>query len=138
MKKITIFYWVLTSLICFMMTGSAIPNIMSDAMSVQGMHVELGYPKYFIPFIGWAKLLGVIALLLPIVPPRLKEWAYAGLAFDLTGALFSIASIGKPDWPFLFIPLALLAGSYFLYHKRRAMKQDAVSMSKRQLAVSAA
>ncbi|RYZ22796.1 MAG: DoxX family protein [Chitinophagaceae bacterium] len=138
MKKINVLYWVLTALLCFMMAGSAIPNIMSDPMSVQGMHVELGYPRYFIPFIGWAKALGVLAILLPMVPSRLKEWAYAGIAFDLIGALFSIAAVGKPDWVFLFIPLALCAGSYFLYHKRRALKQGTVAMPRERLAVTAA
>ena len=49
---------------------------------------QLGYPVYFIPFIGVAKVLGSIAIVVPRFP-KLKEWAYAGLTFDLIGAVYS-------------------------------------------------
>src|SRR5688572_25705358 len=121
MKKTNIFYWVFTGLFSAMMLGSAIPDIMSSPIAVQGMHHELGYPLYFIPFIGVAKVLGVLAILLPI-SSRIKEWAYAGLVFDLVGATFSIISIGKPDWIFMFLPIFLAIGSYFFYHKRLKLR----------------
>lgn len=124
MKKIHVFYWITTGLFCLMMIGSAIPNIISDPMSVKGMHDELGYPVYIIPFLGVAKLLGALAILVNAFP-RLKEWAYAGLFFDLIGAQFSILAIGKPDWVFLFIPLLLGAASYYLHHRRQRMKVPA-------------
>ncbi len=89
MKKTNIFYWVFTGLFAFLMLGSAIPDIMSHPVAIQGMHVELGYPKFFVPFIGVAKLLGVIAILVPGFH-KIKEWAYAGLFFDLIGATYSI------------------------------------------------
>lgn len=120
MKKINIFYWVVTGLFAFLMLGSGIPNITSHPMSVQGMHTELGYPLYFIPFIGVAKVLGAIAILVPGFH-RLKEWAYAGLFFDLIGATYSIIAIGKPDWAFMFLPFALAIGSYVLYQKRKKL-----------------
>ena len=66
MKKANIFYWVFTGLFSAMMLGSAIPDVISSPIAVQGMHHELGYPLYFIPFIGVAKILGVLAILLPI------------------------------------------------------------------------
>jgi hypothetical protein len=138
MKKINLLYWIFTGLFCFMMAGSAIPDILMSPVAVQGMHHELGYPLYFIAFIGYAKALGALTVLLPMLPSRLKEWAYAGLTFDLVGALFSLASAGKPDWMFLFIPLALCACSYFLYHKRRAMKLGAVALPRERAAASAA
>lgn len=122
MKKTNILYWVFTGLIAFMMLGSSIPDIMMHPMAVKGMHEELGYPLYFIAFIGVAKLLGVIAILVPGFP-RLKEWAYAGFAFDLIGATYSIFMIGKPDWAFNFIPMALLAASYIFYHKRKKLQE---------------
>ncbi len=118
MKKINLIYWVSTALFCFMMAGSAIPNIISDPVSVKGMHEELGYPVYIIPFLGVAKLLGVAGVLVKGFP-RLKEWAYAGLFFDLIGAQFSILAIGKPDWVFLFLPIALGLTSYIFHHRRR-------------------
>ena len=123
MKKTNIFYWVFTGLFSAMMLGSAIPDVISSPIAVQGMHVELGYPVYFIPFIGVAKVLGVLAILLPL-SARIKEWAYAGLVFDLIGATFSIIAIGKPDWMFMILPLFLGVGSYVFYHKRKKQQKN--------------
>jgi hypothetical protein len=123
MKKTKIFYWVFTVLFSAMMLGSAIPDVISSPIAVQGMHEELGYPVYFIPFIGIAKVLGVLAILLPI-SARIKEWAYAGLIFDLIGATFSIIAIGKPDWMFMVLPLFLALGSYVFYHKKRKLQKE--------------
>lgn len=119
MKKIKIWYWIFTSLFAFMMLFSAIPDVFSNPVAVQGMHDGLGYPLYFIPFIGVAKVLGVIAILVPGFP-RVKEWAYAGLSFDLVGATFSIIASGAPaaNWAFMLLPLSLAFCSYFFYHKR--------------------
>ena len=121
MKKANIFYWIFTGLFSAMMLGSAIPDVISSPIAVQGMHEELGYPVYFIPFIGVAKVLGAIAILTQRFP-RLKEWAYAGLFFDLIGATYSIISIGKPDWIFMILPIGLGITSYALYHKRIKLK----------------
>jgi hypothetical protein len=123
MKKTNIFYWVFTGLFSAMMLGSAIPDVISSPIAVQGMHVELGYPVYFIPFIGVAKVLGVLAILLPL-SARIKEWAYAGLVFDLIGATFSIIAIGKPDWMFMILPLFLGVASYVFYHKRKKQQKN--------------
>ena len=122
MKKINIFYWVFTGLLAFLMLGSSIPDIISHPLAVKGMHEELGYPVYFIPFIGVAKFLGVVAILTPGFH-RLKEFAYAGFYFDLIGATYSIAMIGKPDWMFNVLPIALLTASYVFYQKRKKMQQ---------------
>jgi uncharacterized membrane protein YphA (DoxX/SURF4 family) len=123
MKKTNIFYWIFTGLFAAFMIFSAIPDIMSHPVAIQGMHNELGYPTYFVPFIGVAKLLGAIAILVPGFP-RLKEWAYAGLFFDLIGATYSIISIGKPDWVFMFLPLLLATLSYVVYQKRKKLKEQ--------------
>ena len=85
MKKTKVLYWVFTTLFAVMMLGSAIPNVLSAAISVKGMHHDLGYPLYLIPFIGVAKILGTIAILIPGFK-TIKEWAYSGLFFDLIGA----------------------------------------------------
>lgn len=118
MKKTKILYWLFTGLFAFMMLGSAIPDILSSEVAVKGMHEGLGYPVYFIPFIGIAKLLGVIALFVPGFP-KIKEWAYAGLAFDLIGATFSIIAVGTEDAGaiFMILPLALGLLSYIYYQK---------------------
>ena len=121
MKKTKVIYWLFTGLFSAMMLGSAIPDVISAPIAVQGMHHELGYPLYFIPFIGVAKVLGVLTILLPI-SSRIKEWAYAGLIFDLLGATFSIIAIGKPDWIFMILPIFLAIGSYVFYHKKLKLK----------------
>ncbi|MGA0558853.1 DoxX family protein [Larkinella sp. VNQ87] len=124
MKTTKILYWVFTGLFAFFMFGSAIPNILVDPMSVQGFK-DMGYPVYLIPFLGWAKLLGVIAILVPGFP-RIKEWAYAGLMYDILGAIYSISMLDKlaVEWvPMLIIPTIGLA-SYVYYHKWLKAKSD--------------
>ena len=122
MKKTNILYWIFTSLFAAMMLFSAIPDVISDPIAVKGMHTDLGYPVFFIPFIGIAKVLGVIAVLVQRFP-RLKEWAYAGLFFDLIGATYSIIAVGKPDYLFMILPLGLAITSYVLYQRRRKLQQ---------------
>jgi hypothetical protein len=119
MKKTKIIYGIFTSLFALLMLSSAIPDIMSSPVAVKGMHEGLGYPVYFIPFIGVAKLLGVVAILIPGYP-RIKEWAYAGLFFDLIGATYSIISLGAPpaNWIFMALPLGLGICSYVFYHRK--------------------
>ena len=119
MKKIKIWYWTFTSLFAFIMLFSAIPDVLSNPVALHGMHDGLGYPVYFIPFIGVAKVLGVIAILVPGFQ-RIKEWAYAGLSFDLIGATFSIIASGAPlaNWAFMALPLSLAICSYLFYHKK--------------------
>jgi len=118
MKKTNILYWICTGLFALMMIGSALPDLVSAQLAVDGFK-QIGMPAYLLPFLGAAKILGAIAVLLP-VHPRLKEWAYAGLVFDLLGATWSIFASGQPvpNWAFMAIPLALAAASYFFYHKR--------------------
>jgi hypothetical protein len=69
-----------------------------------------------------AKLLGVIAILVQRFP-RLQEWAYAGLFFDLIGATYSVVAVCKPDWIFMILPLALGITSYALYQKRKKLEE---------------
>lgn len=118
MKKNNTFYWIVTGLFAAFMIFSAIPEIMDTEQSAIFMK-HLGYPSYFNPFIGIAKLLGIIAILVPGYP-RIKEWAYAGLSFDLLGATYSlIATDGlQPDISFMLLPIIFLVASYMLYHKR--------------------
>ena len=118
MKKNKILYWTITGLFSAFMLFSAVPDILVVPDAIAFM-THLGYPKYFIPFIGVAKLLGVIAILVPGFP-RIKEWAYAGLFFDLIGATYSqVANDGfQPAILFMVLPIALLFISYSLYHKK--------------------
>lgn len=119
MKKIKVTYWIVTILLGAFMLFSAIPDIFSvpDAIAI---FKQLGYPLYLLPFLGIAKALGVVAVLVPGFP-RLKEWAYAGFIYDVTGATYSSISIGAPTSGLLFmiLPYALIIGSYVLYHKKQ-------------------
>jgi hypothetical protein len=119
MKKTKVLYWTFTTLFAVMMLGSAIPNVLIAEVSVKGMHHDLGYPLYFIPFIGVAKVIGVIAILIPGFK-TIKEWAYSGLFFDLIGATYSILAVGAPAsaWAFMIVPLALGVLSYIFYHHK--------------------
>jgi hypothetical protein len=118
MKKTKTIYWIFTILFAGLMLFSAIPDIMVTADAVSFMN-HLGYPNYFIAFIGVAKLLGVIAILIPGYP-RLKEWAYAGLFFDLIGALYSQIATDGFMMPMLLMLVWITPGilSYVYYHKK--------------------
>jgi hypothetical protein len=124
MKTTKILYWVFTILFSIVMFGSGIPALLKTADEVKGIHDGLGFPVYFIPFIGLAKMLGVIAILIPGYP-RIKEWAYAGLTFDLIAATYAMYCVPPPQgaWYFMFIFLALAAAAYIYYHKMLALKK---------------
>ena len=122
MKKTNIIYWILTGLFAGFMIVTAIPDILKSAEAIDFM-TKLGYPLYFIPFIGWAKVLGGIAILIPGFP-RIKEWAYAGLMFDLIGAMYSIiCTYGITQSLMMLLFIAFGFCSYFFYHKK--LKQAA-------------
>lgn len=118
MKKTNTLYWIFTGLFSAFMMFSAIPNILSTAESVAFV-TQLGYPAYFIPFIGVAKALGAIAILIPGFP-RIKEWAYSGLFFDLISAVYSMIAVHgvDPSMAFMLLPFVLGALSYYFYHKK--------------------
>lgn len=120
MKKINILYWSVTGLFAAFMLFSAWPDATNSPDAVTFIK-GIGYPEYFVQFIGIAKILGVIAILVPGYP-RIKEWAYAGLFYDLAGALYSIIAVYgvAPSLVFMILPIAFLFWSYFLYHKKYA------------------
>lgn len=124
MKKITVLYWIFTGLFGAFMMFSAIPDILVIPEAVEIVSNQLGYPEYLIAFLGVAKALGVIAILIPGFP-RLKEWAYAGLFFDLIGATYSVACAQglKPDAAFMIIPVGLGVLSYIYHHKKMSASQ---------------
>lgn len=122
MKKIKIIYWIVTALFAAFMIFTAIPDVLMVPDAVTFIS-HLGYPKYFTPFIGVAKVLGCIAILVPGFP-RVKEWAYAGLAYDLIGATYSVISSDgfQPSISFMLLPILLGGLSYFYYHKKARLQ----------------
>ncbi len=117
MNRTKLVYWISTSLFAAFMAFTAIPDIFLEPDAVAFIS-KLGYPEYFIVFIGIAKLLGSIAILIPGFP-RIKEWAYAGLFFDLIGAVYSILAVEpiSAGITFMFLPFGLGIISY-LYNRK--------------------
>jgi uncharacterized membrane protein len=91
-KKNKIIYWVTTGFLAFGMLAQGFAQI-SHTKGYVDIIVHLGYPLYFLYIIGVWKILGVIAILIPGFK-LLKEWAYAGFFFVMSGALFSHIASG--------------------------------------------
>src|ERR1700761_2368413 len=117
MKKTKTIFWVITIMFALFMAFTAVPDVILVPDAVKFM-THLGYPNYFTVFIGVAKILGCIAIVIPGYY-RVKEWAYAGLFFDLAGAIYSIICTAGVDASMLFMVLPVIFGtlSYIYYHK---------------------
>src|SRR5215510_9491751 len=120
MQATKVLYWILTGLMAAFMLMASIPDVLQPPEAI-AVFEHLGYPAYLLPFLGTTKILAVIAILFPGFP-RLKEWAYAGLVFDLVGAFYSHISVGDTfgAWIFPIIALLLVSGSYFFYRKKQS------------------
>jgi len=119
-KTINILYWVFTILFAALMLFSAYSSILVNDDAKKLIHDYLGFPVYFIPFTGYAKLIGAITILIPRLK-TLKEWAYAGLFFDLLGAVYSGAAASKAFDPMmLFMLVWFIPGilSYIFWKKK--------------------
>ena len=106
MNARTIGYWVCTALVALAMLSGGAGELMRWPDVVQGM-IHLGYPVYFLTILGVWKVLGAIAILVPGFA-LVKEWAYAGILFDLTGATASHVASGD-DVRHVATPLVIAA-----------------------------
>jgi DoxX-like family len=122
MKKIRVYYWITTGLIALLMIFSSISSLVSHSQAL-AFFDTLRMPSYLIPFLSIAKLLGVIAILIPGYP-RITEWAYAGLLYDLIGATYCNYASGKTpgEWLPILIFIGLAFASYFLYHQKLSLQ----------------
>jgi hypothetical protein len=119
-KTINVTYWICTIIFAALMIFSSASGLQPSQQAIQIIHDGLGYPIYFIQFVSVAKLLGVIVILIPGLN-RIKEWAYAGLFFDLTGAAYSgVAATDKFDPLILTMLIWIVPGilSYYFWHKK--------------------
>ncbi|AXY72761.1 DoxX family protein [Paraflavitalea soli] len=105
-KRNKIIYWIATIWLALGMVSTGIVQL-SNMKSEDDFMNNLGYPDYFRTILGAWKILGSIAILIPKYP-LLKEWAYAGFFFSMSGAIFSHIAIGH-GVSHLFPPLLLLA-----------------------------
>lgn len=117
MKKNKIIFWVATTLI-FLFEGVMPAFTSQTELAKEGIR-HLGYPEYFGNMLVVFKILGSLAIFIPLVPARIKEWAYAGLTIDFVAAFISHAVVDGFN-PMSFFPLLVLAVliiSYIYYHK---------------------
>jgi uncharacterized membrane protein YphA (DoxX/SURF4 family) len=94
MNARNIFYWIATAMTAFIFLSGGVVDALRLPFAMEGMR-HLGYPDYFMVILGVWKVLGGLTVLSPRLP-RLKEWAYAGMMFDLTGASASHLATGDP------------------------------------------
>ena len=104
MKGKNLAYWICTVVIAFVFVSGGVVYLMRVPQAVEGV-MHLGFPLYFVTLLGIWKLLGGVAILVPGFA-RVKEWAYAGMFFDLTGAAVASASSGNAWWH-IVAPLAI-------------------------------
>lgn len=126
MKTTKILFWTTTILI-FLFEG-VMPALTSQSELAKEGIKHLGYPEYFGNALVVFKILGVLALIIPQVPGRIKEWAYAGFAFDFIFASISHFAVDGIDFQGFFplIVLAVLIISYVTYHKIQRYKNIAL------------
>lgn len=119
--KNKIIYWVATLWLSLGMMSSAVVQILK--MPPEGVEsmIRLGYPVYFLTILGVWKILGVIAILAPKLP-LLKEWAYAGFFFVMSGALISHLAMGDP-FSEVFPSLLLLTLTVLSWYFRPASRK---------------
>jgi hypothetical protein len=100
-KRNKIIYWISTIWLASGMFSTGLVQLFrmkaEGAVAPPGVYgiTQLGYPVYFLTILGVWKILGVAALLIPKFP-LLKEWAYAGFFFIMSGAIFSHIVVADP------------------------------------------
>ena len=123
-RKIKIIYWISTLWLALGMASTGLVQLLKmkaeGGASVEGI-THLGYPVYFLTILGIWKLLGVIAVLIPRYP-LVKEWAYAGFFFAMSGAIFSHVAVGDPVKE-LLPPLLLLVLTVLSWYFRPANRK---------------
>jgi len=121
-------YWVATALLEFEMVLGGLWDIFRAPQVREVIH-RLGYPSYFLVILGTWKLLGAIALVIPRFP-RLKEWAYAGVIFNFTGAIashFAARVIGVGELLYLIVMIGVTVVSWALRPQSRQIPRRLTS-----------
>ena len=119
-SRASLTYWIATALVVFIAVSGGIVDAMRSPSALEVFR-HLGYPDYFAILLGVAKVLGGGALVTP-VPRVLREWAYAGLSFDVIAAAISSAAVGDPiagaGFVVPIVVLALTLVSYVMWRRR--------------------
>ncbi len=114
-RRTIIAYWVFTSLFALQMGFTAYAQLCLP--QVAQVFAHLGFPDYFRIQLSWMKFAGLVVLLLPLAPARLKEWAYAGFTFVLVSALVAHLAVGDgpEQWSWSVGTFVLEALSYWFF-----------------------
>ena len=126
-KRNNIIYWLATALFCFGMLASGIAQL-RQSVEMQEIITHLGFPLYIMYIVGVWKLLGVTAILVPKLG-LLKEWAYAGFFFLMSGALIShlfMGDVGNAVFGPLFQLVFIMLSWYFRPQHRKVNVTPAV------------
>jgi hypothetical protein len=123
-KKIRISYWITTAWLSLGMLSTGIVQLIQTKEEVAMMN-HLGYPLYVLTIIGIWKIAGVAAILLPKFP-LLKEWAYAGFFFAMSGAIFSHVAAGDTAKE-VFGPVLLLLLTVVSWYFRPAARKTGIA-----------
>ncbi|HKZ66617.1 MAG TPA: DoxX family protein [Chitinophagaceae bacterium] len=113
-KRNKIIYWIATIWLALGMLSSGIVQLLNVKEETDFI-INLGYPVYFLTILGVWKILGVVAVLIPKFP-LVKEWAYAGFFFSMSGAIFSHIAFGNSVneiFPPLLLLILTVVSSYF-------------------------
>lgn len=123
-KWVVVGFWISTVIFVLQMGFTAYAQL--QLPQVAGEFARLGFPGYFRVELTWAKFAGLAVLLLPMIPARVKEWAYAGFAITLVSAVIAHVAIGEgfSAWMWAAGTLVLWGLSYFFF---RRMQADAVA-----------
>lgn len=119
-KRTKIIYWIVTVFLSFGMLAGGVQQLLQIG-GYNEIIKELGYPQYLLSILGVWKILGVIAILIPKFP-LLKEWAYAGFFFVMSGATVSHFAVGQPiteALPSLVLLLVTVLSWYFRPDSRK-------------------
>ena len=127
-KTSKIIYWIATGWLALGMVSTAAVQLFKAKEGQGGadMLTHLGYPVYLLTILGIWKFLGVVAVLIP-KSPLLKEWAYAGFFFVMSGAIFSHIAVGDPMkeiFPALLLLILTLISWYFRPGLRKTLRES--------------
>jgi DoxX-like family len=135
MKKNTIIYWAATGLLALMMVFSAYSYIAKPDIAAAFKH--LGFPDYFRIELAIAKIIGALVLIIPQIPVKIKEWAYAGFGITFISATIAHFVSGDPanyvTMPIIFL-VVLIVSNVYLYKKNKPALVNINSTIKTSLA----
>ena len=133
-KRNKIIYWIATIWLSLGMLSTGVVQLLKlkgDGPGSLDTMTHLGYPAYFVTILGVSKILGIVALLIPKYP-LVKEWAYAGFFFMMSGAIFTHIAAGNSMseiFPSLLLLILIVVSWYFRPSDRKIVSVDHLNKS---------